>query len=92
MGKIKPIFKVNDILVSKDNKNHCKVIEINEDGQYYKVINLDSISKFEEKLYFTHQCNFKKSYKNRYKKIGKSKWFNKHYNNKSLGETINLLN
>ena len=33
----------------------------------------------------------KKSYRDRYKKLGKSQWFNKHYNNKSLGEVSEIV-
>lgn len=33
----------------------------------------------------------KKSYRERYKRIGESEWFNKHYNNKSLGEVIEIV-
>ena len=32
----------------------------------------------------------KKSYRERYKRIGESEWFNEHYENKSLGETIEI--
>lgn len=90
MKKINPVFNVNDYIISKDGKNYCKIINVNENNQYYKIIDLNFILKFEGKLYFTHQHNFKKSYKERYKKIGKSKWFNRHYNNKSLGEVNSI--
>ena len=33
----------------------------------------------------------KKSYRDRYKRIGQSEWFNKHYNNKSLGEVTEIV-
>lgn len=33
----------------------------------------------------------KKSYRNRYKKIGEGDWFNRHYNNKSLGEVAEIV-
>lgn len=33
----------------------------------------------------------KKSYRDRYKKLGQSQWFNKHYNNKSLGEVSEIV-
>jgi len=29
-------------------------------------------------------------YKERYKRIGESEWFNKHYKGKSLGDTIKI--
>lgn len=91
--KIKPIFKVNDILISKNSEDYCKIIDIDEEHQYYKIINLNSVLKLEDRLYFTHQHNFfvKDSYSERYKKIGESEWFNAHYSNKSLGETIDIV-
>ena len=33
----------------------------------------------------------KKSYRDRYKRLGESEWFNKHYNNKSLGEVAEIV-
>lgn len=33
----------------------------------------------------------KKSYRDRYKKLGQSQWFNKRYNNKSLGEVAEIV-
>lgn len=33
----------------------------------------------------------KKSYRERYKRLGESEWFNKHYNNKSLGEVEDIV-
>ena len=32
-----------------------------------------------------------KSLRARYRRIGKSEWFKKHYENKSLGETIEII-
>lgn len=33
-----------------------------------------------------------KKYSERYKRIGESEWFKKHYEDKSLGETIEIEN
>ena len=97
MSTIKPIFKVNDFLVSKNGHDRCRVIVVDETNQYYKVVNLDSILRLEHRLYFTHQHNWfveepyrERSYRERYKRIANSNWFNKHYNNKSLGEVISI--
>lgn len=92
MNKLKPAFKVNDILVSKNGKDRCRVIVVDEEHQYYKVVNLDFILRLEHRLYFTHQHNWfvKEPYSERYKRIANSDWFNKHYNDKSLGEVIEI--
>lgn len=92
MSSIKPIFKVNDILVSKNGNDRCRVIVVDETNQYYKVVNLDSILRLEHRLYFTHQHNWliEDQYRERYERLINSNWFNKHYNNKSLGEVISI--
>ena len=92
MSTIKPIFKVNDFLVSKNGNDRCRVIAVDETNQYYKVVNLDSILRLEHRLYFTHQHNWfvEDQYRERYKHLANSDWFNKHYSNKSLGEVISI--
>ena len=40
------------------------------------------------KIIFTGMSN--KKYRERYKRIGESEWFKEHYENKSLGETIEI--
>lgn len=36
--------------------------------------------------------NRKKNYRERYRRISNGHWFNKHYNNKSLGEVSEIIN
>ena len=44
----------------------------------------------DDKVVHLKQCETK-NYKERYKKIGESEWFKKHYENKSIGDIIDIL-
>ena len=83
---VKPIFKAGDYIISNDGKYRHKVISVHKDEQYYRVVNLNTLLKIEEKLYFYFQKGFHVEYKTRYVNIGKSDWFNEHYENKSASE------
>lgn len=83
---VEPIFKTDDYIISNDGKYRSKVISVHKDEQYYKVVNLNTLLGIEEKLYFNFQNNFHIEYRTRYQNLGKSDWFNKHYDNKSVTE------
>ena len=83
---VEPIFKSGDYIISNDGEYRYKVISVHKDEQYYKIANLNTLLKIEEKLYFYFQKGFHVEYKTRYANIGKSEWFNKHYDNKSVSE------
>ena len=83
---VKPIFRAGDYIVSNDGRYRSKVISVHNDEQYYKVVNLNTLLKIEGKLYFFFQDSFHIEYHTRYANIGKSDWFNEHYENKSVTE------
>ena len=83
---VKPIFKSDDYIISNDGKYRYKVISVHNDEQYYNVVNLNTLLGIEEKLYFNFQDNFHIEYRTRYQNLGKSDWFNNHYDNKSISE------
>ena len=83
---VEPIFKAGDYIISNDGKYRKEVISVHKDKQYYKVVNLNTLLGIEEKIYFSFQDNFHIEYRTRYQNLGKSEWFNKHYEDKSVSE------